>query len=322
MAPFTKSDFIWLNGELVRWADATINVSAHALQYGTGVFEGMRCYETPDGPAIFRLDAHIRRLFLSASFYEIGIPFSFDQLCAASLEVISANGLTNAYLRPLAFFDSYSFAVWPKDCPVTVAIIAVPGRPYFQGESNRGVRTTVSTVARIDSSTLPPFVKACGHYTNSVRAVQEAIRRGYDDAILLNSKGDVAEGSGANLFVVRDGTLFTNDIDASIVMGITRDSVLAIARDLGIPVTVRPISTTDIALADELFFSGTAVEIMPITEVDGRTIGDGRPGMVTKRIQQAFFDVVYGRDASYREWLAYASHGTPANTPNEAVAGV
>jgi branched-chain amino acid aminotransferase len=320
MAPFTKSDFIWLNGELVRWGDANIHVSAHALQYGSGVFEGMRCYETPDGPAIFRLDAHIRRLFMSASFYEIGIPYGFDQLCAASLDVIRANGLTNAYLRPLAFFDSYSFAVWPKDCPVTAAIIAVPGKPYFQGESNRGVRTTVSTVCRIDSSTLPPFVKACGHYTNSVRAVQEAIRRGYDDAILLNAKGDVAEGSGANFFIVRDGTLITNDVDASIVMGITRDSVLTIARDLGIPVTVRPMSTSDVALADELFFSGTAVEIMPITEVDGRTIGDGRPGMVTKRIQQTFFDAVYGRSDRYRDWLAYASHGALSGA--EAVAGV
>ncbi len=312
MAPFTKSDFIWLNGELVRWDDANIHVSAHALQYGSGVFEGMRSYETPDGAAIFRLDAHIRRLFMSASFYEIGIPFSFDQLCAASLEVVRTNNLTNAYLRPLAFFDSYSFAVWPKDCPVTVAIIAVPGKPYFQGESNRGVRTTVSTVCRIDSSTLPPFVKACGHYTNSVRAVQEAIRRGYDDAILLNAKGDVAEGSGANLFVVRDGTLITNDIDASIVMGITRDSVLTIARGLDIPVNVRPVSTSDLALADELFFSGTAVEIMPITEVDGRTVGDGRPGMVTKRIQQMFFDAAYGRSDRYRDWLAYASHGAEA----------
>jgi branched-chain amino acid aminotransferase len=321
MAAFTKTEFVWLNGELVHWADANIHVSAHALQYGTGVFEGMRCYETPDGPAIFRLDAHIRRLFMSASFYEIGIPFGFDQLCAASLDVIRANGLTNAYLRPLAFFDSYSFAVWPKDCPVTVAIIAVPGKPYFQGESNRGVRATVSTVRRIDSSTLPPFVKACGHYTNSVRAVQEAIRRDYDDAILLNSKGDVAEGSGANLFVVRDGALITNDIDASIVMGITRDSVLTIARDLGIPINVRAISTSDVALAEELFFSGTAVEIMPITEVDGRTIGDGRPGMVTKRIQQAFFDAVYGRSARYIDWLAYASHGALSNV-KEAVASV
>jgi len=309
MAPFTKTEFIWLNGELVPWADANISVSAHALQYGTGVFEGMRCYETPDGPAIFRLDAHIRRLFMSASFYEIGIPFSFDQLCSASLDVIRSNNLTNAYLRPLAFFDSYSFAVWPKDCPVSVAIIAVPGKPYFQGESARGVRTTISTVRRIDAATLPPFVKACGHYTNSVRAVQEAIRRGYDDAILLNAKGDVAEGSGANLFIIRDGTLITNDIDASIVMGITRDSVLTIARDLGIPIEVRAMSTSDIVLADELFFSGTAVEIMPITEVDGRTIGDGRPGLVTKRIQTAFYDTVYGRSSRYGDWRAYASLG-------------
>src|SRR5689334_6943107 len=263
MAPFTKTEFIWLNGELVPWADANISVSAHALQYGTGVFEGMRCYETPDGPAIFRLDAHINRLFMSASFYEIGIPFSFDQLCAASLDVIRSNGLTNAYLRPLAFFDSYSFAVWPKDCPVTVAIIAVPGKPYFQGESARGVRTTISTVRRIDAATLPPFVKACGHYTNSVRAVQEAIRRGYDEAVLLNHKGEVAEGSGANLFMVRNGTLITNDLEASILPGITRDSVLTIARDAGVPIQVRPMTVMDLEMAEETFFCGTAVEITP-----------------------------------------------------------
>lgn len=308
MAGFTKTQFIWLNGELLPWDNAQIHVTAHALQYGTGVFEGMRSYDTPgvpSGPAIFRLDSHMRRLHASARHYEIDLPYSVEQLSAAALEVVRFNRLDNAYLRPLAFFDSYSFSVWPKDCPVTVAIIAVPGRQYIQGGPDHGARVTVSTVRRIDASTLPPFVKACGHYTNSVRAVQEAIRRGYDDALLLNSKGDLSEGSGANLFLVKDGQVITNDADASIVYGITRDSVLTIARDLGMPVVVRPMTLTDLESADELFFSGTAVEITPIKEVDGRMIGDGTPGPITRRLQSTFLDTVHGRLSQYHQWLSF-----------------
>ncbi len=311
MAGFTRTEFVWINGSLVRWGDAQVNVSAHALQYGTGVFEGVRSYDTPDGPAIFRLDAHLRRFFASAGFYEIEIPYTIDELTQAAIDVVRENKLENAYLRPLAFFDSYSFAVWPKDCPVTVAIIAVPGKPYIEGGPEYGARVTVSTVRRIDASTLPPFVKACGHYTNSVRAVQEAIRRGYDDAILLNTKGDVAEGSGANLFIVQNGTLVTNDTDASIVLGITRDSVLQLARDLGIPVTIRALSLADLQTADELFFSGTAVEVTPIKEVDGRVIGDGAPGPVTRRIQKTFLDAVHGRSPRYHDWLTSARVARP-----------
>ena len=305
MAGFTKTDLIWMNGRLVSWNEAQVHVTAHALQYGTGVFEGMRSYDTPEGPAIFRLEAHLRRFIESAKFYELEIPYSLEALSAASLDVIRRNGLENAYLRPLAFFDSHSFSVWPKDCPVSVAVIAVPGRAYIQGGPESGVRVTVSTVRRIDSAALPAFVKACGHYTNSVRAVQEAIRRGYDEALLLNTKGDVAEGSGENLFVVKNGSLITNDIDASILLGITRDSVLTIARDLGIPVVVRPISLADVQTADELFFSGTAVEVTPIKEVDGRVYGDGTPGPMTTRIQKTFFDAVHGRLPQYRSWLSY-----------------
>ncbi|HEY9226127.1 MAG TPA: branched-chain amino acid transaminase [Gemmatimonadaceae bacterium] len=304
MAAFTKAEYIWMNGELVKWDDARTHVTAHALHYGTGVFEGMRSYDTPGGPAIFRLDAHMVRFATSARFYEINLPYTFEQLCAASLEVIRANRFENAYLRPLAYFDSQSFSVWPKDIPVSVTIIAVPGRPYIQGGPEYGVRTTVSTVRRIEASTLPPFVKACGHYTNSVRAVQEAIRRGFDEAILLNHKGEVAEGSGANLFIVRDGTLITNDMDASILAGITRDSVLRIARDNGVPVEIRPMPLADLELADEVFFSGTAVEITPIKEIDGRVVGDGKPGPITRRLQEVFFDAVHGRRPEYRSWLS------------------
>jgi branched-chain amino acid aminotransferase len=304
MPPFTKTDVIWMNGELKPWADAQVHVSAHGLQYGTGVFEGMRSYETPAGPAIFRLEAHMKRLIASASFYELHIPYTVEQLCAAALDVIRTNKLTEAYMRPLAFFDSYAFSVWPKDCPVTTAIIAVPGRAYIQGGVEQGVRVTVSTVKRIDASTLPPGVKASGHYTNSVRAVQEAIRRGYDDALLFNNKGDISEGSGANLFMVRGGTLITNDADASILLGITRDSVLQIARDLKIPVQIRPMTHGEVETADELFFSGTAVEVMPIREVDGRVIGDGSPGPITRQLQKTFFEAVRGRLPQYRSWIS------------------
>jgi branched-chain amino acid aminotransferase len=301
-----------MNGSVMPWDAAQIHVSAHGLQYGTGVFEGMRSYDTSDGPAIFRLDAHMRRLEASAEHYEIDIPYSVEQLCEASLEVVRANGLTNAYLRPIAFFDSYSFSVWPRDCPVTTAIIAVPGRAYLQGGPENGVRVMISSARRIDASVLIPHVKACGHYMNSVRAVQEAIRNGYDEAILLNNLGDVAEGSGANLFVIKDGTVITNDKDASIVMGITRDSVIQIARDLGLPVKIRPISIADVREADELFFSGTAVEVTPIKSVDDRTLGDGSPGPITRRIQSTYFDAVHGRLPQYRHWLSYVAQMQPA----------
>ena len=304
MPPFTKTEFIWMNGELTPWDSAQVHVSAHALQYGTGVFEGMRAYPTPDGPAIFRLDAHMHRFHASARAYELEIPYSVEQLSNASLEVVRMNGLEAAYLRPLAFFDSHSFAVWPKECPVTVAIIAVPGRMYFASDADRGVRVTVSTVRRIDSLTLPAYVKCGGHYTNSVRAVQEAIRRGYDEAVLLNHKGEVAEGSGANLFMVRNGTLITNDLEASILPGITRDSVLTIARDAGVPIQIRPMTVMDLEMAEETFFCGTAVEITPIKEVDGRVIGDGKPGPITRKLQGIFQDAVHGKLPQYRSWLS------------------
>lgn len=304
MPPFTKTEVIWKNGALIPWQEAQTHVSAHGLQYGTGVFEGMRSYDTPMGPAIFRLEPHMKRLQASAKFYEIDMGYSIAELCAGALDVVRANKLTNSYLRPLTFFDSYSLAVWPKDSPVTTVIFAIPGRAYHEGTVQKGIRVTVSTVRRIDAATLPPSVKACGHYTNSVRAVQEAIRRGYDDALLFNAKGDIAEGSGANLMIVRDGKLITNDADASILMGVTRDSVLTIARDLGVTVEIRPMSHSDVMTADELFFCGTAVEVTAIREVDGKPVGDGNPGPVTSQIQKTFYDAVHGKLPQYRGWLS------------------
>ena len=303
MPPFAKAKQIWMNGKLVPWEDAQIHITAHGLHYGTGVFEGMRAYDTPEGAAIFRLDAHMHRMVASADGYEITMPYSVEQLSEASVEVVRANDLKNAYLRPIAFYDSHTFHVAPKGSPVSVAIIAVPGKAYIAGGVERGMRVMLSSIRRIDSSSLPPWVKCSGHYTNSVRALQQAHKAGFDDAILLNAKGDVAEGSGANLMLVKNGKVITNDRDASIVMGITRDSVLTIARDLGLPVEVRPMSVADLRGADEAFFCGTAVEVTPVTQLDDHTYGDAKPGPITRKLQQTYFDIVHGKVPRYESWL-------------------
>jgi branched-chain amino acid aminotransferase len=303
MAAFGKSQFIWMNGKLVAWDDAQIHITAHGLHYGTGVFEGMRAYDTADGPAIFRLDAHMHRMVASAEAYEMTLPYSVEALSEASVEVVRANGLKNAYLRPIAFYDSHTFHVAPRGSPVSVAIIAIPGRAYVAGGVEKGLSVMLSSIRRIDGSTLPPHVKAAGHYTNSVRALQQAHKAGFDDAVLLNAKGDVAEGSGANLFIVKGGKVITTDKDAGIVMGITRDSVITIARDLDIPVEIRAMSVADLRGADEVFFSGTAVEVTPITQLDDHTFGDGKPGPITRRIQETYFDTVHGKVPRYESWL-------------------
>jgi len=302
---FTPTDSIWFNGTLVPWADAKVHVLAHGLHYGTGVFEGMRSYPTADGPAVFRLDAHLERFYASAALYDLEIPYTRDALYAATLEVIRANRLESAYVRPIAFFDAATLSGWTKECPITVAIAAFPTGQYHAGGPDHGVRVTISPIRKFDNNAMPAWAKACGQYINSARAVNEAQRRGFDEAILLNTKGQIAEGSGENLFVVKQGTLITNDRDDSILMGITRASILELARGLSIPTRVAPISVEDLPSADELFFSGTAVEVTPIREVDGTMIGDGKPGPTTRRLQQTFNEVVRGDRPEYRHWLAY-----------------
>lgn len=304
MAGFTKVDVIWLNGKVVGWEDARMHVLAHGLQYGTGVFEGVRSYQTDDGPAVFRLDAHLARLHNSAALYEMEIPYSTEQLTEGTLDVIRRNQLGDAYIRPIAFFDAHSLSVWPQGCPVSVAIAAVPGSKYL-ASADKGVRVTVSSVRRFDSSVIPTAGKACGQYINSARAVQDALRRGYDEAILLNNRGEVAEGSGENIFLVQNGTLVTNDADACILMGITRDAILEIARSMNLPIVVRPITVEDLTTSDEVFFCGTAVEVTHVGEVDGHVVGDGTAGPLTRRLQQTFQDIVRGRVAQYRQWLTY-----------------
>ena len=301
---FTPTETIWFNGKLVPWNDAKVHVLAHGLQYGTGVFEGMKSYPTNDGPAIFRLDAHLERFYTSGELYDLAIPYSMATLTDASLEVVRANTLEAAYLRPVAFFDAATLSVWTRECPVTVAIAAVPTAKYL-ANADAGVRVTVSPIRKFDNSAIPAWAKACGQYINSARAVNDAQRRGFDEALLLNSQGLVAEGSGENLFLVKDGDIVTNDKDASILMGVTRASILEIARDLGIQARISPISVEDLMTADEMFFTGTAVEVTAIREIDGHVVSGGKPGPVTRRIQDTFNQAVRGQLPQYRHWLAF-----------------
>jgi branched-chain amino acid aminotransferase len=254
----------------------------------------------------------MERMHASASLYEMQIPYSVDQLMAATVDVIKSNGLAQAYIRPIAFYDAHTLDVWPRECPVSVAIAGFPKGAYLGAGVSQGVRVMISSVRRFDNRAIPAQGKSCGQYVNSVRAVQEAQRGGYDEAIFLNQKGDVAEGSGENLFLVRNGGIVTNDASADILMGITRASILELARASGIDVQVAPISVDDLRSADELFFTGTAVEVTPIREVDGAPVADGKPGPVTTRLQQAFFDIVHGRNAAYHRWLTFTERAVVA----------
>jgi branched-chain amino acid aminotransferase len=311
---FKPTETIWFNGSLVPWDQAKVHVLAHGLHYGTGVFEGLRSYQTENGPAVFRLGAHFERLFDSAAVYELTIPYSQQTLMDATLEVVRHNGLADAYLRPIAFFDVATLTVWTNECPVNVAIAGFPFGSYLAEGPSRGVRVTVSSIVKFPSNAVPATAKACGQYLNSVRAIQEAQRKGFDEAILLNHRGEISEGTGENLFLVKKGKLLTNGAEADILMGVTRATVLELARDLGISTEVGTITVGDLFSADELFFSGTAAEVTPIVEVDGREIGGAKTGPFTRRIQEAFFAAVRGKLPRYRKWLSLASQ-QPTSIP-------
>jgi branched-chain amino acid aminotransferase len=301
---FERTKWVWMNGELVDWPNATIHVSAHALHYGSGVFEGLRCYETADGPAVFRLDAHLERLYTSGAVYGIDIPYSRAELAQGIRDVISRNEFASCYVRPICFYGSDSLGVHPRNCPVEVVIFAWPWAPYLGAEGlESGVRVTVSPWLKFHSQMIPTTAKACGQYLNSILAVRDAVARGYDEALLLDAYGYVAEGSGENLFIVSDGKLVTNEERHSILLGITRNAVIEIAHDLGYLVDTRAIELKELLGADEAFFTGTATEVAPICEVDGTTIGKGTRGPITGRIQEVFFAATQGRDQRYQHWL-------------------
>lgn len=296
-----ETETIWMNGEFVDWHDAKVHVGVHGLHYGSGVFEGIRCYETPAGPAVFRLREHLQRLENSARLLYMELPYSVDEIRTATHELIGRNGLPECYLRPFAFYGYGELGVHTKGNPVEVVIMSWPWGNYLGDENaGTGIRAKVSSWKRVGPNTIPHVAKATGIYLNSMLAVHEAQRAGYDEAILLTDEGFVADGSGENVFVIKDGRIWTPPLSTSILPGITRDSVIQIAQDLGYVVEEADIIRTELYLADEVFMTGTAAEVTTVRAVDDVEIGVGE---VTLEIQRAYLEVVNGRSDQWSHWL-------------------
>ena len=303
MSMSDRDGFIWYDGKLVPWRDATTHVLTHSLHYGLAVFEGVRAYKTTAGTAIFRLAEHTQRLFNSGRIYLMEIPYDKEQLMAAQREVVRANKLESCYLRPIAFYGSEKMGVSPKGAKVHVAIAGWPWGAYLGDEAlEKGIRVKTSSFARHHINVTLARAKFSGTYANSILANQEATMDGYDEALLLDVDGFVAEGSGENLFVVKNGKLYEPELTSALV-GITRDSVITLANDIGIEVRAKRMTRDDVYIADEAFFTGTAAEVTPIRELDNRPIGNGECGPITKKLQSLFFDVVNGRNPKYKSWL-------------------
>jgi len=303
MSMADRDGFIWYDGKLVPWRDATTHVLTHSLHYGLAVFEGVRAYKTAEGTAIFRLAEHTQRLFNSGRIYLMEIPYDKEQLMAAQREVVRANKLESCYLRPIAFYGSEKMGVSPKGAKVHVAIAGWPWGAYLGAEAlEKGIRVKTSSFARHHINVTLARAKFSGTYANSILANQEATMDGYDEALLLDVDGFVAEGSGENLFVVKNGKLYEPELTSALI-GITRDSVITLANDIGIEVRAKRMTRDDVYIADEAFFTGTAAEVTPIRELDNRPIGNGECGPITKKLQSLFFDVVNGRNPKYKSWL-------------------
>ena len=316
--PFEEVKKIWMNGRLVDFADAKIHVLTHALHYGSGLFEGVRCYVTKTGPAIFRLNDHTRRMFDSCKIYRMEIPYSFDEVNRACIDVIRANEFEDCYLRPLVYRGFHSLGVYPGSCPVDVVVAAWHWGKYLGPEAlEQGVDVCVSSWNRMAPNTFPALAKATGNYMNSILIRQEAAMDGYSEGIALDVNGYVSEGSGENIFVVRDNKIFTPPLGASILGGITRNSVIHIARDFGYEVIETLMPREMLYVADEVFFTGTAAEVTPIRTIDRIAIGNGRRGPVTERIQKEFFAYIAGDIPDRYNWLTpvYADADATARKP-------
>jgi branched-chain amino acid aminotransferase len=309
-----ETEKIWMNGELVDWADAKVHVGSHGLHYGSGVFEGIRCYETPKGPAVFRLTDHLQRLLNSARLLYMELPYSLAELRDACYELLGANGLPECYLRPIAFYGYGQLGVAARDNPIETVIMSWPWGAYLGEDGlSQGIRAKVSSWQRVGPNVIPHVSKATGIYLNSMLAVTEANRAGYDEAILLTAEGYVADGSGENVFVVEDGKLATPELSTSILPGITRDTVIQIAQDLGYQVVETQLIRSDLLLADEVFMCGTAAEVTPLRSIDDIEIGVGE---VTLEIQKAYLETVRGQSERWAQWLEYVPSREPA--PAEA----
>jgi branched-chain amino acid aminotransferase len=309
---FPGTGKIWMNGTLVDWADAKIHIASHVIHYGSAVFEGARCYDTPRGSACFRLDAHINRLFDSARIYRMEPSLSYDEVHKAIIDTIKANEFKACYIRPIVYRGYHTLGVNPFPCPVDTAVILWDWGAYLgQDALTNGVDVRVSSWARSAPNTFPTLAKTSANYANSSLIKMEAIAEGYSEAIALDTFGYLSEGSGQNLFVVRNNTLFTPPVTASILPGITRDSVITLAKGLGFDVREEMLPRELLYIADEAFFAGTAVEITPIRSVDKMPVGNGRRGPITEAIQQAFFDIIKGDVADKHGWLEYVYEGEP-----------
>ncbi|MDY7094024.1 MAG: branched-chain amino acid transaminase [Acidobacteriota bacterium] len=307
--PFSSVRWIWMNGEMVEYEKATVHVLSHGLHYGSGVFEGIRCYDTPDGPAIFRLPEHLRRLQASAKIYRSEIPFSLEDLTEATFQTIAANEYNGCYIRPIVYRGLGTLGVYPGNCPVDVAIAVWPWGAYLGEEAlTNGVDVCVSSWRRAAGSTFPSLAKATGNYLSSQLIKMEAMANGFTEGIALGVDGNVSEGSGENLFLVMNGELYTPPLAASVLPGITRDSIFQLAQDLGFEVKERVIPREMLYTCDELFFCGTAAEVTPIRSVDHITVGTGRPGPITQRLSEEYLGVATGRVEDRHGWL----HRVPA----------
>ncbi|MDE3204594.1 MAG: branched-chain amino acid transaminase [Acidobacteriota bacterium] len=304
--PITPTEKIWMDGELVDWESARIHVLTHTLHYGCGVFEGIRAYPTEAGPAVFRLTDHITRLFNSAKIFMIDVPFGADEIVEATKTTVRVNGLDQCYIRPIVYLGYGEMGLNPLPCPVNVAIAVWPWGAYLgdEGVAN-GVRMKISSWQRHDPNAMPPAAKGTGMYINSSMAKIEALKAGYDEAILLSPQGYVSECTGENLFVVRRGRIVTPPLAAGALEGITQDSVITIARDLGYEVEFGNILRSDLYTCEEAFLTGTAAEVVPIASVDDRVVGDGRPGPITRRVQELYHAAVRGQVDRYKDWVEH-----------------
>jgi branched-chain amino acid aminotransferase len=297
-----RDGWIWHNGELVPWREAKVHVLTHTLHYGVGVFEGVRAYETPAGPAIFRLHEHTRRLFNSAHILGLNIPFSVDEVNAAQVDVFRANELTEGYLRPMVYLGSEAMGLRAKDLSVNLCVAAWPWPDYMDADSReKGINVRTSSFTRHHVNITMCKAKANGNYINSILALHEALDSGCDEALLLDNEGYVAEGSGENVFIVKDGEVHTPEL-TSCLDGITRNTIFHLAAEMGVAIKERRITRDEVYIADEAFFTGTAAEVLPIRELDGRLIGSGKRGPVTERFQTAYFDQVRGKRSAFLEW--------------------
>jgi branched-chain amino acid aminotransferase len=312
MAKITATDWIWRDGEFIPWNDAQVHLLAHSLQFGSSVFEGIRCYSTPRGPAIFRLEDHLKRMVNSCKIYRMDVKYSVDDLVAACCELVEKNGLDACYLRPMVLRGYGETGMVPFDSPVEVYLPFWPWGAYLgEGALENGVDACVSTWNRVAPNTIPSMAKVAGNYLSGQLVKMEALMNGFQEAIALNVDGTISEGSGQNVFLVSGGVLYTSPIDGTLLHGITRDSIITLARDAGIPVREQSLPREALYTADEVFLTGTASEVTPVKSVDRIAVGAGRPGPITQQIQRRFLDVVKGATEDTHGWLTYVRAEVP-----------